>query len=127
MREPAARLLFNPEAIAGDVPLDAILAWDLFSYLEPETTTALVSRLGRACRRGTMLFLLASTQEGIPQRPVHYRILDKNRLVLDADFTALHPNPRITPRAFERMMPRFHLRHAFLSRTGVQEYLFGYE
>ena len=112
---------------SGAQRLDLILAWDLFSYLERDAVTALMSALVPACARGTWLFMVASTLPAIPARPAACRILDEQRLRLDADFTSTRPNPGLTPKSLERMMPRFQLLHAFLSRSGLQEYLFSFE
>lgn len=106
---------------------DLILAWDLFSYMDPETIELLMARIARSCRVGALLFLSISTRTMIPSVPAHFSMSRRGRLryrVTDPGRTI--SNPRYSPTALEGMMPGFRLLHSFLLGENMQEFLFSF-
>ncbi len=122
---------FSPEAFEQLIatrtkaPFDLILAWDLLNYLEAATVKAIMSRVVRRCRPGTLLFALTFMGREIPSQPGVCRIVGGTRLRIDPGSAQSMANPRPSPTTLERMMAGFRLQHSFLSQVGVQEYLFG--
>ncbi|NIR32168.1 MAG: class I SAM-dependent methyltransferase [Gammaproteobacteria bacterium] len=122
---------FSPEAFEQlmatrtTVPFDVILAWDLLNYLDGATVKAIMTRVARRCRPGTVLFALTFMGREIPSHPGRCRIIGGTRLRIDPGSPQSMRNPRPSPTTLERMMAGFRLRHSFLSQVGVQEYLFG--
>jgi hypothetical protein len=103
---------------------DALLAWDVFDYLRPDQVSALMARLGPACRPEALVLVLASTRREIPMAPLRHRILDRENLASEGPHEPRRPGPRHTPSDLGRMMAGFSLRRSLLLRSGVQEYLF---
>jgi len=106
---------------------DIILAWDLFNYLDLRELEALVQRLSRWCRRGTRLFALISSLPKIPASPMVFRILNCEQMIYEIPTQATRPCPRHLPRDIARLMGRFKVFRSFLSRHGIQEYVFAFE
>ncbi len=122
-----------PAAIAGALSFenaarfDLILAWDLLSYMDPETIELLMARIARSCRAGALLFLSVSTRQMIPSVPAHFSMSRRGRLSYRVA-TPIHTisNPRYSPTALEGMMPGFRLLHSFLLGESMQEFLFSF-
>ena len=124
-REPEA----FPALVAPLLPLeqgerfDVILAWDVFNYLRPDQTAALMTWLASACTPRTIVFALISTLRQIPRAPLRYRILDDQHLAWDGPSAATRPSPRFTQPELRRMTPGFRVKSSYFLRSGVQEYL----
>lgn len=106
---------------------DIILAWDLFNYLDLRELEAFVQKLGRWCRRGTRLFALVSSLPRISALPLRIRILSREQLTCELSSERTRPCPRHSPRDIARVMGRFTVSRSFLSRHGIQEYIFTFE
>jgi hypothetical protein len=106
-----------------DRPLDVVLAWDLFNYLDRPRLLALGERLAARCRPQAILFAMLSTAKEIPVLPGRYPIEDGSRLLYDVDATRQRPGPRYRPADIAAMTPGFSTDRNFLLRHGIQEYL----
>ena len=106
---------------------DMVFAWDLINYMHVDLIHALMKRLTRSCRSGTLLYIMLSTAPLIPQRPAKITITDLDRIRYHADAPIDKPNPRYTPLKLERMMPGFRLLHSFLLGASLQEFLFSFD
>ncbi|HVT61550.1 MAG TPA: class I SAM-dependent methyltransferase [Thermoanaerobaculia bacterium] len=115
----AELLPFPPET-----RFDAVLAWDLFNYMERREVSALARHLTRFCRPGALLFALISILKQIPAQPIRFRILDSERLAYEPRTTASRPCPRYAPAELDNWLRGFRLDRSFLMRHGIQEYLF---
>ena len=115
-------LSFGPGA-----SFDAVFGWDLFAYLELDVLRALMKHVAACCKPGTLLFIIGSTLETISAEPAKLTITASGKLRHESGNVGMHMNPRYTPLALERTMPGFSLRHSFLLRDGLQDYLFAYE
>ncbi len=113
-----------PLAFSDKTVFDIILAWDLFNYLDLKELAALVQRLSRWCRSGTMLFTLISSLPKISMLPTMFRILNREQLIYKIPAQATRPCPRHQPRDIIRLMSGFTVSNSFLSRHGIQEYVF---
>ena len=106
---------------------DLVLAWDLFSYMEPRAIELLMSRVARSCRAGALLFLANSTAASIPAVPARIAMSRLGRMRYQNRVTdARVSNPRYSPIALEGMMPGFRLLHSFLLGENMQEFLFSF-
>jgi hypothetical protein len=106
---------------------DLVLAWDLFSYMDPDTIELLMARIARSCRVGTLLFLSISTRTMIPSVPAHFSMSRRGRLRYHVAAPGQTiSNPRYSPTALEGMMPGFRLLHSFLLGENMQEFLFSF-
>ena len=114
-------------AIDARAQVDAVLAWDVFSYLEREAIGSLVETISRACKPGALLFMTVVTEGDLPDEPARMRIAEDGRLAYAPVGPATRSNPAYTPLALERMMPGFRLQHSFLLGEGMQDYLFSFE
>lgn len=123
----AASLSQAGSAPGIDVPenqcFDAILAWDLFDYLENGRAAALAAQLATITRPSGKLFLLASHQKVIPDQPLQFK------LGVDADlsFRRTSDHSRLGPRRSAReialLFSGFHTQASFLLRNGWQEFV----
>ena len=110
-----------------DVRFDAILAWNLFDYIDSSTIRAIMHRIGRHCRPGTILFMMSSIRETIPDNPGRFTIIDDQRISFESMGRNGRSGSKHSPLGLERMMPKFRLQHSFLLSGGMQDYLFSHE
>lgn len=115
-----ARVLDFPPGLR----FDAIIAWDLFNYLQRASLGALISHLHAFSRSGTVLFAMIATRKTIPARPSPCRIAAQNRISCEAGAAGVTDAPRYSTAALERMMGGFRLQRSFLLSHGVQEYVY---
>ena len=109
-----------------DLRFDAIFVWDLFDYIDPGIARALMHRIDRHCRTGTLLYLTISTEETIPDAPGRFTIVDERHLRIERPGARTRSCMRHSPRGLERIMPGFRLRHSFLLANRMQDYLFSH-
>ena len=111
----------------GDgVRFDVVLAWNLFDYIEGTMVRAIVRRLGRYCRTGTLLHLTTSNGDVIPDEPGRFTIVDEQHVRFERMGVGTCEGMKHSPRGLERIMPGFHLQHSFLLGHGMQDYLFSH-
>ena len=113
-------------AYGDDIRFDAILSWDVFDYMDTETSTAIMHRIGRYCRTGTLLYLTTSNGDSIPDEPGRYTIVDEQHLRFERRGTGTRTGMKHSPRALERIMRGFRLQHSFLLGHAMQDYLFSH-
>ena len=109
------------------VRFDAILAWNLFDYIDSSTIRAIMHRIGRHCRHGTILFMMSSIRETIPDGPGRFTIIDEQHLSFESMGGNGRNGSKHSPLSLERMMPGFRLQHSFLLSGGMQDYLFSHD
>ena len=109
------------------VRFDVIFAWDLFDYLDATTVHTIMRRIGDYCRTGTVLYLMTSTGEQIPDEPGRYTIVDEQHLRFERLGMGTRNGMKYSPRGLERIMPGFHLLHSFLLGNEMQDYLFTHD
>lgn len=103
---------------------NAVLAWDLFNYLERNELAALSAYLAPYCQPGAQLLALVSIAKQIPQQPHRFKIVDDEHLAYERQSAAERPCPRYSPAELAELMHGFRLDRSFLMRHGIQEYLF---
>ena len=108
----------------AELQFDAIIAWDLFNYLQRDALGALVTHLSAFSHSGAALFAMIATQKTIPARPLFCRIADQNRLCCETESSGLTEAPRYSAATLEKIMPGFCLERSFLLSHGVQEYIY---
>ena len=106
---------------------DAVIVWDLFDYLDAPTVRAIMDRIGRYCRTGTLLYLMTSNGETIPDEPGRFMIVDERHIRFRPTGTGTRRGMKHSPRGLERIMPGFHLQHSFLLGNEMQDYLFSHD
>ena len=109
-----------------DIRFDTIFVWDLFDYLDFELSRALMRRVGRHCRTGTLLYLVISNGETIPDAPGRFTIVDEQHLRFERLGAGTRSGMRHSPRGLERIMPEFRLQHSFMLEYQMQDYLFSH-
>jgi hypothetical protein len=118
--ERALEPLTPPAETAG---FHVVLAWDLLNYLDREQLARTARHLGSVTRPGGYLFALVYYAAEMPAEPLRYRIVDRETLVYPRP-AASRPSPRYPQGAVEQAFAAFELEHAYLLKTGLQEYLF---
>lgn len=113
-----------PSLAPGEPRFDAVLAWDLFDYLDRETAGKLAARLAADCRPGAWLFALVSYRQEVPSHPVRFKISDAETLAYTEIAPGMRPSPRWSARDLGRLLGGFRVHGTFLLRNGRQEFLF---
>jgi len=113
-------------AYEDDTRFDAIFVWDIFDYLDSTTSRAVMRRLGDYCRTGTLLYLMTSNRETIPDEPARYSIIDDQHLRFERRGSGTRDGMKHSPRALQRLMQGFRLQHSFLLGHEMQEYIFSH-
>lgn len=114
-------------AYDDDLRFDAIFVWNLFDYLDAPTVLAVTRRIGRYCRTGTLLYLMTSNGETIPDEPGRFTIVDEQHLRFQPTGMGTRSGMKHTPRGLERIMPGFRFQHSFLLEHDMQDYLFSHD
>ncbi len=115
----------SPPVLSPGLPrFDAVLAWDLFDYLDKATAQALAARLAADCRPGAWLFAMVCYQKEIPARPVRFKIADAETLAYTEIAPGSLPCPRWNARDLGRLLAGFRVHGTFLLRNGRQEFVF---
>jgi hypothetical protein len=114
-------------------PVDMVLAWDLFNYLDRERIRALCEALAPRCRPGAPLYAMLVTAPEMPREPGTYLLREatdgpggeraSTALLYRVDRTAQRPAPRYRPAEVDALSPGFEVDRNYLLRHGVQEYL----
>ena len=110
-----------PDTTGG--PIDLVLVWDLLDYLDGDQIEVLGRHLARLCRKETLVFLMLSTRQTIPDRPSRYLILDPETLRTENDSQHERRSPLYKEPDLEKLMPTFEVETSFLLRSGIQEYV----
>lgn len=122
LESAAERLL----AYKDGTRFDAVFAWNLLDYLDEALSRAVMRRIGRYCRTGTLVYLTISNRETIPDQPGRFTIVDEQHLRFQRVGIGTRSGMQHSPRALQRMMPGFRLQHSFLLRHELQDYLFSH-
>ena len=109
------------------VRFDGILGWNLFDYLDPPIACAISERIARNCHSGTILLMITSTSDTIPDSPGRITIVDTRSLRFERLSPTTRDGARHTPRSLQKLLPGFSLQHSFLLREGMQDYVFVHE
>ena len=107
-----------------DIRFDAVLAWDVFDYIDTATSKAIMGRVGNHCRTGTLLYLITSNGETIPDKPGRLTILDERHLRFERMGAGTREGMKHSPRGLERILAGFRLQHSFLLGHQMQDYVF---
>ena len=107
-----------------DVRFDGILSWNLFDYLDAPVVRAFADRITPHCHSGTILLMMTSNGETIPENPGRVTIVDRCHLRFERLGAGTRVGAKYTPLGLERLMPGFRLQHSFLLQQGMQDYLF---
>ena len=106
-----------------DTPYDLILLWDLLDRVPPDARADVVERLVARSRPGTRLHLLvnASDDDRVPTWDFTVTALDRVRYVpAGPDRRRV---ARLLPAEVERLLRPFEVLRAFVSRSGMREYV----
>ena len=104
-------------------PVDLVMAWDLLNYLNREQVKILGQHLARLCSRDSVILILLSTQQTIPELPGRYLMLDPETLRYENNSRRERRSPVYKEPDLERLMPAFEVETSYLLRSGIQEYV----
>ena len=104
-------------------PIDLILVWDLLNYLDREQVTTLGRHLAGLCRRDSVVLVLLSTLQTIPELPGRYLMLDPETLRYENASKRERRSPGYKEPDLEKLMPAFEVETSYLLRSGIQEYV----
>lgn len=117
------KILTRDLSAANQGSVDLILAWDLLNYLDREQVSVVGQHLARLCRRDTLVFLMLSTLQTIPELPGRYLMLDPETLRCENDCNRERRSPAYKEPDLEKLMPAFEVETSYLLRNGIQEYV----
>lgn len=110
----------------GAGSLDAVLAWDVFNYLDAAVCQAFMARLMPLLKRGAHLYLTVYSQKDMPALPMQFRLLAADRMEYRPLSVATRPAPRFNQTELTRRLRNFGVVRSVLLRNGMQEYLLKY-
>ena len=120
-RDVAEALLPAPR----DECTDVVLCWDLPNYLRRESLAALMSRIARRGRPGTLLHtLICYSYPRMPVQPGHYVPQADGGLVNLTACEEMRDAPRYSPEDLNHCLRDFTVERAMLLGNGMQEFLF---
>ena len=108
----------------GQARFDAVLGWNLFDYLDEPVIRALMRRVSEYCRSGTLLYIMTSNRDTIPDDPARVIIMDEQHLRLEHTGIGTRDCLKYMPGGLERMMRSFRLQHSHMLGNGLQDYIF---
>lgn len=111
-----------PAQVEGD-PFDLVLAWDVLNYLERDQVERLISRIADLCRPGAVLLAVVITAAEMSASPLRFTIRSAESILYRASEPSRRPAPEWPSAAVERCLQGFEVKHSFVLRSGVQEYL----
>lgn len=114
----------NILSCAENTRFDLIFAWDLFHYLPREQLQKLILQLKKFSNHEAVLYSLTTNNQYVPDKPIGFRILDKENLTYPPLANTSHPNARYREPNLSRLMTGFKVHKTFLLRNGMQEHLF---
>lgn len=117
------RILSRDLPPTSQSPIDLILVWDLLNYLDREQVATLGRHLARLCRRDSLVLVLLSTLQTIPELPGRYLMLDPETVRYENLSKRERRSPGYKEPDLEKMMPAFEVETSFLLRSGIQEYV----
>jgi len=117
------RILSHDLPPTSQKPIDLILVWDLLNYLDREQVTTLGRHLAGLCRRDSVVLVLLSTQQTIPELPGRYLMLDPETLRYENASKRERRSPGYKEPDLEKLMPAFEVETSYLLRSGIQEYV----
>jgi hypothetical protein len=107
-----------------DTRFDAVLAWHILNYLEPEAITFLMGQLVPWLRPGAWVHALISREGRISARPRRYELVRR-------DLVRQHPpasgdslaSPRLVQPLLEKYIRPLRVHKGYLLKLGLQEFL----
>jgi hypothetical protein len=103
---------------------DAVLAWDILNYLEPEVIQALVPRLVPWLRPGALIHVLISREGRIAAQPRPYELSRRDRVRQGPPKGGgTIPSPRYVQPTLERCIAPLRVQKGYLLKLGLQEFL----
>jgi len=121
---PAGRAVRFLETTLNYPPdtFDAVLAWDLLDYLEPELVSELVGRLTTLVRNGGVVLAMFHARK--PEAFHRYRVLDGQNLELIPAPCPFAPQRVLQNREISNLFRRFRTSKSFVGRDQIREGLF---
>jgi hypothetical protein len=106
-----------------DRPYDLIFGWDILDRLPAEGRGNLVERLVQLSAPGARLHVVVEAAEGATTRPLHFTLVDVDRVRYQPTGPARPPRPRLLPADVERLLAPFQVTRAFTLKAGLREYV----
>jgi SAM-dependent methyltransferase len=107
-----------------DASFDAIVAWDVIDFYDPESARRVAAEIRRILKPGgLMLSFFHARRATAPTRPRRYRIVDENHFTREE--TAFTPMPRqvYQNRDIEKMFTGLKIIEQYYLRNGLREIL----
>ncbi len=102
-------------------PLDVIVTWDLFNYLNRSNIIDMMALLSPMCREGSLLYSLIWLTDTMPSIPGGFSLASTSSVVYEFKGIDKIPTPRITAQSIISMMPSFKQNSLLASESGVLE------
>jgi hypothetical protein len=119
-RDQLANLIVHDDS----TPLDIILLWDIFNYLDKDLFELLMEYIAGIIPPGCYLHAFIYTHHEMSACPGRYIINTPEQIAYHLQTTARVSCPRYSPLMLQKMMPQFSVAQTVLLRNGIQEYLF---
>jgi SAM-dependent methyltransferase len=107
-----------------DASFDAIIAWDLVDFYDPESARRVAAEVRRILKPGGLLFsFYHASRAGAPDRPRRYLIHDESRIVRESTASAPLPRQVYQNRDIEKMFTGLRIVEQYYLQNGLREIL----
>ena len=118
-RSPLATVLSYPDA-----SLDALVAWDLLNYYDPESAKRIAAEVSRVLKPGGILFAYFHSRTATaPEAPQRFRIVDEKQLAVEPGAGRALRRHVLQNRDIEKLFPGLRIRELYFLKNGIREML----
>jgi SAM-dependent methyltransferase len=118
-RSPLATVLSYPDA-----SLDALVAWDLLNFYDPESAKRIAAEVGRVLKPGGILFAyFHSRTAAAPEAPQRFKIVDEKQLAVEPGAGRALRRHVLQNRDIEKLFPGLRIRELYFLKNGLREML----
>jgi len=116
-RSPLATALAYPDA-----SLDALVAWDLFNYYDPDSVRRIAAEVCRVLKPGGIVFAYFHSRSlDAPEAPRRFRIVDERQLSIERGSGRTLRRHVLQNRDIEKLFAGLRIRELYFLKNGLRE------
>jgi hypothetical protein len=120
----------NTFSYPPDTRFDAVIAWDIFNYCQPEQIKDIGKMLSRLCSKKSWLYFMSYTKANIPTMPGLFSLTDKGWISVKKSCNCTPRLSSLNSSSLVKLLPQFYVKKICVNQnnmlTGVCEYLAQY-
>jgi hypothetical protein len=108
----------------ADESLDALVAWDLLNYYDPESSRRMAAEVARVLKPGGLVFAyFHSRTQSEPERPHRFRIVDEAHLAVETAPGRPMRRHVLQNRDIEKLFTGMRIAELYFLKNGLREML----